>query len=62
MTDRSVRGDGDNLFTNPVIAIDPETGRRQWQYQFTPNDGHDWDSTDDLVLVIACGEASIASC
>ena len=51
MTDRSLRGDGDNLFTDSVVALDPDTGRRKWHYQFTPNDGHDWDSTEDMVLV-----------
>src|SRR5262245_30116399 len=51
MTDRSVRGDGDNLYTDAVLAIDPNTGRRKWHYQFTPNDGHDWDSTEDMMLV-----------
>ncbi len=51
MTDRSVRGDGDNLFTDSVVALDPNTGQRKWHYQFTPNDGHDWDSTEDMVLV-----------
>lgn len=51
MTDRSVRGDGDNLFTDSVVALDPGTGQRRWHYQFTPNDGHDWDSTEDMVLV-----------
>lgn len=51
MTDRSVRGDGDNLFTDSVVALDPDTGRRKWHYQFTPNDGHDWDSTEDMLLV-----------
>ena len=51
MTDRSVRGDGDNLFTDSVVALDPNTGQRKWHYQFTPNDGHDWDATEDLVLV-----------
>jgi PQQ-dependent dehydrogenase (methanol/ethanol family) len=51
MTDRSTRGDGDNLFTDSVVALDPDTGQRKWHYQFTPNDGHDWDSTEDMVLV-----------
>jgi alcohol dehydrogenase (cytochrome c) len=51
MTDRSVRGDGDNLFTDSVLALDPDTGQRKWHFQFTPNDGHDWDSTEDMVLV-----------
>lgn len=49
--DRSVRGDGDNLFSDSVVALDPDTGARKWHYQFTPNDGHDWDSTEDVVLV-----------
>jgi len=49
--DRSVRGDLDNLFSDSVVAIDPETGTRKWHYQFTPNDGHDWDSCQAVVLV-----------
>jgi alcohol dehydrogenase (cytochrome c) len=49
--DRSARGDGDNLFSDSVIALDPDTGARKWHYQFTPNDGHDWDSTEDVILV-----------
>ena len=49
--DRSLRGDGDNLFTDSVVALDPNTGERKWHYQFTPNDGHDGDSTEDMVLV-----------
>jgi PQQ-dependent dehydrogenase (methanol/ethanol family) len=49
--DRSVRGEGDNLFTDSVIALDADSGRRQWHFQFTPNDGHDWDSAQDVILV-----------
>jgi PQQ-dependent dehydrogenase (methanol/ethanol family) len=49
--DRSVRGDLDNLFSDCVVALDPDTGRRKWHYQFTPNDGHDWDSVQDMILV-----------
>jgi len=49
--DRSVRGELDNLFSDSVVALDPDTGRRKWHYQFTPNDGHDWDSAQDLLLV-----------
>ncbi len=41
---------GDNLYTDCVIAIDPKTGKMVWYHQFTPNDGHDWDSTEDVVL------------
>jgi len=42
---------GDNLFSCSVIALDPDTGRRKWHYQFTPNDTHDWDATEDVILV-----------
>ncbi len=42
---------GDNLYTCSVIALDPDTGKLKWYYQFTPNDTHDWDATEDLVLV-----------
>jgi alcohol dehydrogenase (cytochrome c) len=42
---------GDNLFTCAVVAIDPNTGQRKWHYQFTPNDDHDWDANQDVILV-----------
>ena len=42
---------GDNLYSCSVVALDPSTGKLKWHYQFTPNDTHDWDSTEDLVLV-----------
>lgn len=41
---------GDNLHTNSVVALDPATGGLRWSYQFTPNDSHDWDSNEALVL------------
>ncbi len=50
-SDRSVRGDGDNLFSCSVLALDADTGERKWHYQFTPNDGHDWDAAQDMILV-----------
>lgn len=49
--DRSVRGDGDNLYSDSVVALDPDTGKLKWHFQFTPNDGHDWDSVQAMVLV-----------
>jgi PQQ-dependent dehydrogenase (methanol/ethanol family) len=42
--------EGDNLFTCSVVALDPDTGKRKWHYQFTPGDTHDWDANEDLVL------------
>ena len=41
---------GDNLNTDSVLAIDPDTGKIKWAHQFTPNDDHDWDSTEDYIL------------
>jgi len=42
---------GDNLYSSSVVALDPETGKLRWFYQFTPHDLHDWDATEPLVLV-----------
>ena len=45
------RGDGDNLFTSSLIAVNVDTGKMAWYYQTTPHDTHDWDSTQTPVLV-----------
>jgi alcohol dehydrogenase (cytochrome c) len=37
---------GDNLFTNSVWAIRPQTGERVWYYQATPNDAFDYDGVE----------------
>jgi PQQ-dependent dehydrogenase (methanol/ethanol family) len=42
---------GDNLFTNCVLALQPDTGKLKWYYQFTPHDVHDWDATEPNVLI-----------
>jgi alcohol dehydrogenase (cytochrome c) len=42
--------EGDNLFTTSLVALDADTGRLGWHYQFTPHDVHDWDSTQVPVL------------
>jgi alcohol dehydrogenase (cytochrome c) len=42
---------GDNLFSCSVVALNPDTGARKWHYQFTPNDSHDWDANQDLILL-----------
>lgn len=44
---------GDNLYTNCVVALDLRTGKLKWHFQFTPHDLHDWDATEPLVLVDA---------
>ncbi len=42
---------GDNLFTNCMLALNPDTGKLKWYYQFTPHDVHDWDATEPPVLI-----------
>jgi alcohol dehydrogenase (cytochrome c) len=32
------------------VALDPDTGKLKWHYQFTPHDTHDWDSNHIPVL------------
>jgi len=41
---------GDNLYTDAVLALDPETGKMKWHFQFTPEDVHDWDSNQVVIL------------
>jgi alcohol dehydrogenase (cytochrome c) len=41
---------GDNLYTDSVVALDPDTGRLKWHYQFTPHDEFDYDATQVPVL------------
>ena len=35
---------GDNLYTCSLVALDADTGKLRWHFQFTPHDIHDWDS------------------
>ena len=41
---------GDNLYSNSVVALDPDTGRLKWHFQFTPHDEYDFDATQVPVL------------
>jgi alcohol dehydrogenase (cytochrome c) len=41
---------GDNLYTDSAVALDPDTGKLKWHYQFTPHDEFDYDSTQVPVL------------
>jgi alcohol dehydrogenase (cytochrome c) len=42
---------GDNLYSCSVIALDADTGKLKWYYQFTPHDTHDWDATQVPILL-----------
>jgi alcohol dehydrogenase (cytochrome c) len=44
------RGQGDNLYTCSLLAIDLDTGKMKWYFQTSPHDTHDWDSTQVPVI------------
>lgn len=44
---------GDDLYTDCVLAIDPDTGKLKWHFQFTPHDLYDYDATETPVLLDA---------
>src|SRR6476620_5727966 len=48
-----MRGEGDNLYTCSIVAINVDTGKMQWYYQTSPYYSHDWDSTETPILVDA---------
>jgi alcohol dehydrogenase (cytochrome c) len=42
--------DGDNLYSDCVVALDPDTGKLKWYFQFTPHDTLDYDAVQVPVL------------
>lgn len=42
---------GDNLYTDCILALNPDNGELKWFYQVTPHDVHDWDANAPLVLL-----------
>ena len=42
---------GDNLYSDNILALDRKTGQPKWHYQFTPHDLWDWDATETSILV-----------
>ena len=41
---------GDNLYAASLIALDADTGKLKWHFQYTPHDTHDWDANQVPVL------------
>jgi alcohol dehydrogenase (cytochrome c) len=49
---RAARGtDGDALYSNTVLALDPDTGRIVWYNQLLPGETHDMDEVFENILV-----------
>jgi alcohol dehydrogenase (cytochrome c) len=44
---------GDNLYSDSILAIDAASGRLKWHFQYTPHDLWDWDAQQPPVLVDA---------
>jgi len=42
---------GDNLFSNSILALKPDTGEQIWYFQFTPHDVWDYDGNTQIFLV-----------
>jgi alcohol dehydrogenase (cytochrome c) len=42
---------GDNLYSNSMLALDADSGKLRWYFQFTPHDVHDYDATQIPVLI-----------
>jgi alcohol dehydrogenase (cytochrome c) len=43
--------EGDNLYTSSLLALDLDTGKMKWHFQFTPHDTHDWDAQSWPILL-----------
>jgi alcohol dehydrogenase (cytochrome c) len=41
---------GDNLYADSALAVDADTGKLAWYFQFTPWDVHDWDAIQIPIL------------
>lgn len=43
--------EGDNRYSNSMLALNADTGQLKWHFQFTPHDLFDYDSTQTPVLI-----------
>ena len=55
------RTDGDALYSNSTLALDPTTGEMAWYFQHIPGDSHDMDETFERILVDYDGKQSVFS-
>jgi alcohol dehydrogenase (cytochrome c) len=44
---------GDDLYTDCILALEPDTGKLKWYFQFTPHDLFDYDAVETPILVDA---------
>ncbi|MGO4211870.1 acido-empty-quinoprotein group A [Terriglobus sp. 2YAB30_2] len=41
---------GANLYTDSIVALDPDSGKMKWYFQGSPHDTHDWDNVETPIL------------
>jgi alcohol dehydrogenase (cytochrome c) len=51
---------GDNLYSNSLLALDADSGKLNWYFQFTMHDEHDWDATQVPIMIDAGDKHLIA--
>jgi alcohol dehydrogenase (cytochrome c) len=57
---RAARGtDGDALYTNSTLALDPDTGNMKWYYQHLPGETQDMDEVFESILIDSGGRKSL---
>jgi len=44
------RGEGDNLYTSCLLAVNVDTGKIVWYFSASPHDTHDWDATETPII------------
>ncbi len=50
-TESANKWPGNNLYSNCLLALDANTGKLKWYFQFTPYHNHHWDSNEVPVLL-----------
>ena len=51
--------DGDALYTNSTLALDPDTGKMKWYYQHLRGETHDMDEVFESILIDSGGRKSL---
>jgi alcohol dehydrogenase (cytochrome c) len=50
---------GDDLYTDCLLALDPDTGKLKWYFQFTPHDLFDFDAVETPILIDAVYQGTV---
>ena len=50
-SNRGIGRAGDNLYADTLLALDPDTGKMKWYFQFTKHDEYDYDATQVPVMI-----------